>query len=368
MNSIIKWVGLTFTLLAVSGISSAIASEGRTPCKKTAYQMHKACKYETLEAHKTTLANCTNLNNRSDRQACRKEASTAIREASQICKGQLEARVDACDVLQESRYDPDPFLDQTIHFVNPDDVQPGTANPYVSIVEGHTFLLRAGEEGEEVVVVHTTDEVRMIQDTPCRVVVDVVLEREVNEDDGSIDYVPVEVTDDWFAQDVNGDVYYCGELARNYEDGRLTDLDGSFEAGQEHAKGGMLIMAYPEIGLAHRQEFSLGVAEDIIQYMDVSAHPEEENEKFPCSENGGCLMTYDFSPLAPEATEFKYYIPGVGFVLAQAMENGEMTGERETLECAGDSLDVLQQPECGIADPEELLETLCELSPDTFCE
>ena len=70
----------------------------------------------------------------------------------------------------------------------------------------------------------------------------------------------------------------------------------------------------------------------------------------------------------PEATEFKYYKYGVGFVLAVAMEDGEMTGEREELVCVGDSLDILEDDQCEIDNPEALLDELCKLSPDVYCD
>ena len=93
-----------------------------------------------------------------------------------------------------------------------------------------------------------------------------------------------------------------------------------------------------------------------------------ENGAFPCQPAGGCLKTFEFAPLDPEASEFKYYLPGVGFVLAEAMEDGVLTEEREELVCVGESLDILDDEACAIEDPEELLETLCELSPAAFCE
>ena len=55
-------------------------------------------------------------------------------------------------------------------------------------------------------------------------------------------------------------------------------------------------------------------------------------------------------------------------VLAVGLEDGEITGEREELVCLGDSLDVLVDPDCGIADVDLLLDELCKLSPDAFCE
>jgi len=152
----------------------------------------------------------------------------------------------------------------------------------------------------------------------------------------------------------------------------LRDLDGSFEAGLDFAKSGYLVLNTPVFGLAHRQEFSLGEAEDIIQYLGMNTAPTEDeggnpaNSDFSCGTDL-CLQTFDFAPVDPESTEYKYYLPGTGFVLAVGMEDGEITGEREELMCLGDSLDVLDDPDCGIEDTDLLLEELCQLAPDTFC-
>jgi hypothetical protein len=330
--------------------------------------MFQACHADLKDNFKTTQAHCTNLATRTEREACRHEMKAARVEEAELCADQLNARTEACYVLAEQRYDSDPLVNPAIAFVDPDDVDQSSANPYVSIVSGHTFVLRAGSEDEETIVVHVTEESREIQGVNCRVIVDAVVEAEKDETTGEIEYVPVEITDDWFAQDTESNVYYCGEISRNYEDGVLVDLDGSFESGREFAKAGLLMMAMPELGLAHRQEFALGEAEDIIQYVDLAGIPGEENKNFPCADVNGCLMTYDFAPLAPESSEFKYYIPGIGFVLAEAMEDGELTGEKEQLLCVGDSLAILEDPACEVDDPEELLKELCEFAPDAFCD
>lgn len=366
-NSTPKLVALTIGLFSLCNFSSAMASWGGfSDCNKAAIKMNQACHFDLRDNLITTLANCTNLAERSDVKRCRQQAKRASREDAEVCGDQLEARKDACAILDEERYDSDPLLDPSIGFVDPDAVDVNSANPYVSIVKGHTHVVREGED--EIIVVHVTPLKREIEGVPCRIVVDVALEKAVSEVDGSVEYIPVEVTDDWIAQDLDGNVYYCGELSRNFEEGILRDLDGSFEAGRDFAKAGTLMMANPLIGSAHRQEFSLGEAEDIIQYFDDSANPDAENEIFPCTDADGCLMTHDFTPLEPNATEFKYYIPGVGFVLAEKLLDGERTGERATLACTGDSLDVLRQQTCGIDNPEALVATLCKAAPEAFCE
>lgn len=343
-----------------------------TGCDQTAEIMLQACKHDVRDNFYETLANCENLAHRSERNACSREAYAARSEEHEFCHEVSGARVEACEILGENRYDTDPLLDN--EFIDPDlvpDVY--SANPYVSVAAGHTYVLRAGEDWEETVVVHVTEDTREILGVLCRVVVDIVVETSIDEDSGEVEYEAVEVTDDWFAQTTAGDVVYCGEISRNYEDGVLRDLDGSFEAGIDFAKSGFLTLNTPVWGLAHRQEFALGEAEDIIHYIGIGTAPTEAeggnnpNSKYSCGTDL-CLQTFDFAPIEPESTEHKYYLPGTGFVLAVAMEDSEITGEREELLCVGDSLDVLSDdPDCGIADAELLLEELCALSPDAFC-
>ena len=343
---------LVVGLALVSNAASAAPG-----CISAAWRMFAACHLEVGEEYGVTLANCDNIADRSDRRSCRSGARATRNEESASCSDVLGARLDACDLLEEDRYDPDPLADPAIEFIDPDDIpDEEDPNPYLSLAAGRTWVLRASDgEDEEVVVVHVTGEIREIQDVPCRIVVDSAVEVDADpEETGVVEYVPLEVTDDWYAQDEDGDVYYCGELSRNFEDGLLTDLDGSFEAGVEYAKGGVLIRAFPTLGEAHRQEFALGEAEDIVQYVDLAGIPIDEMggevDNFPCAPDG-CLQTHDSAPLDPGVTEFKYYIPNTGFVLAVSMEDGEITGEREELICVGDSLAILEDDACDIADP-----------------
>jgi hypothetical protein len=367
-----RFLLIAVLLAALLPTSAALAwgGEDHSICKRSADTLANACRFDVRDNYYVTVAYCQNLAGRHERRACFRNASETKTEDGRFCGEVREARVEACDVLGEDRYDTDPLLAND--FIHPDQV-PGEydRNPYISIIAGHTYVLRAGEAGEEIVVVHVTDDTREILGVDCRVIVDIVVEETL--DEGEVEYEAVEVTDDWFAQTVSGDVVYCGEVARNFEDGVLRDLDGSFEAGLDYAKSGYLTLNTPVWGLAHRQEFSLEEAEDIIQYVGLNSAPSEEeggnvpNPNFSCGTDL-CLRTFDFAPIHPESTEFKYYLPGVGFVLAVGMEDGELTGEREELVCLGDSLDVLSEPECGLADSEALLEKLCRLSPEAFCE
>lgn len=358
-------------LASISVSASVFASDDdeESACQKTAGTMLHACKLDIRDDFYTTLANCLNIDDRTARRDCARDAKATRQEEAANCGDVFDAREEACDVLDEDRYDPDPLLDPAISFIDPAQV-PGVyaANPYFSLEAGRTYVLRAGENFEETDVVYVTDELRDVEGVSCRVVADIVLE--VSEDAGAVDYEGIEATDDLYAQDVDGNVYYCGEISRSFEDGVLRELEGSFEAGREYAKSGILIRAFPAIGDADRQEFSLGEAEDIVEYVDLATGPGPDEggdgPAFACGADG-CLKTFEYGPLEPAASEFKYYLPDTGFVLGVAMEDGEVTGERDELLCAGDSLDILDDPACGIANTGALLDELCKLSPDAFC-
>ena len=354
-----------------------------TVCERSANKMLRSCRNEVKEEYFAVTAMCINLGEAEEREACFDEARTARSEDKELCGEQREARSNVCEILMEDRYDPEAFLEPDNFVKEPDD-----ANPYFSLKPGHTHVLQGvGGDADEIVVVTVTEEVITLfaeedeDGNPigvnCRLVVDIALEVG---DDGELE--AVEVTDDYYAQNNNGDVHYCGEVARNFEDGLLVDLDGSFMAGRDGAKSGILIKAVPATsgdGSAHRQEFLLGEAEDVIRYVAGAADPtsvgygeggENENEDYACVDAGGprCVKTEEFIPPEPEAGEYKYFIAGTGFVLGVALEDGEPTGEREELLCTGTSLDVL-----GNCNGEEIIDEdtrglLCELSPVAFCD
>ena len=372
-----------FAALAIIGTAPGLAMAENDYCTQTAEKLNEACSFDIEDDLSETKANCINVIGKDARADCFDDADATWKEDRKSCRFQLEARLADCGRIGEARYK-NPLLKSTRTFIDPDEI--GTAydpNPYVDLTVGHTYVLRAGEDFEETVVVHVTDEIREAEgynDEPvlCRIVVDAAV---IAEPDGmgGIEWEADEVTDDYFAQSGNGNVYYCGEISRNFEDDYLDNLDGSFFSGVEFAKAGVLMRQDPQVGQVDRQEYAIGEAEDVVEYLDLSAVPKKKeggqnqnDPAFACIGDavGDCLKTLDSSALDPESTEYKYYLKGIGFVLAVDMEDGEITGEREELVCVGDSLDVLYTAACGLGDAgdvDRLFETLCKLSPKAFC-
>lgn len=166
------------------------------------------------------------------------------------------------------------------------------------------------EEGEEEIIeVTVTDETAEILDVTCIEVRDIV----------TVDGEVVEDTRDWYAQDKYGNVWYFGEIALNYEDGQISDIEGSWTAGEDGALPGIMMEADPQIGQIYRQEFLLGEAEDVAEVISLTETVVSNEIEYT-----DCLQTLEYSPLAPDTFEFKYYKSGVGLVLEENPDSGEV--------------------------------------------
>ncbi len=125
---------------------------------------------------------------------------------------------------------------------------------------------------------------------------------------------PVEITKDWYAQDsTTGHIWYLGEYVTNYQNGKVINHDGSFEAGVDGAEPGVVMPANPKPGMTYRQEYYKGVAEDKAAIVTVG----KEQVEVPFGYfNKNVLMTRDLVPLEPRVQELKFYAPGVGPLLS----------------------------------------------------
>ena len=140
-------------------------------------------------------------------------------------------------------------------------------NPWWPMRPGSRWVYREtdSEGARQRVVVTVTHRTRLIANgVTARVVHDVVTE------DGK----PVEVTDDWYAQDRSGNIWYLGEDTTEYEDGRPVSKEGSFEAGVDGARPGIIMPAHPRVGQRYREEYYRGHAEDRARIMSLRERAE----------------------------------------------------------------------------------------------
>jgi hypothetical protein len=200
---------------------------------------------------------------------------------------------------------PDPTYNPSI---DPADFVSEIDNPLWPLVPGTLYVYQGGEETIEVTV---TNDTRQVLGVTTIVVHDVV----------SVGGEIIEDTYDWYAQDSAGNVWYFGEDTKEYEGGQVVSTEGSWEAGVDGAKAGIVMHAtQPAIGLPYRQEYYVCEAEDMAEVVSLS-----ESVTVPYGSFDNCLQTREFTRLEPDLNEYKYYAPGVGMVLEVDVNSGART-------------------------------------------
>jgi hypothetical protein len=173
-------------------------------------------------------------------------------------------------------------------------------NPRWPMTVGSRWVYRVTDLADGSVqrdVITVTDRTKLIADgIRARVVHDVVT------DHGK----PAEVTDDWYAQDSAGNVWYFGEHTVAYAHGKPTD-SGSWEAGVGGALPGIALPAKPVVGQRYREEYSKGVAEDRSRVLALDAQAQVRAGHYR-----HVVLTEDTSPIEPNVSELKFYASGSG--------------------------------------------------------
>ncbi len=281
-------------------------------CAASAHTQRLACEYDLQDDFYTRSAQCFDTVNQDP--VCFGDAEAEFDDGRDECNDVLEARLDLCESLDDATHDPEFGADFAGNFVDPLQIGNTIApNPWFALVPGNIWVY----EGDgETIEVEVTSDTKLIDGITCIVVIDTATE----------DDVVVETTNDWYAQDVEGNVWYCGEISENFEefDGdqtsapELVDIDGSWKAGRNGSEAGMLLPVDPQVGDVFRQEFAQTDAEDVIEILAVDAT--EAAPGGSCA--GNCLMTRDFTPLEPGVEENKFYAPGTGLILEVDPDTG----------------------------------------------
>ncbi len=200
--------------------------------------------------------------------------------------------------------------------LNPADFTTRIDNPYWPLKPGSRWVYREVHTEdltvEKVVVTVTNKTKKIANGVTARVVRDVVSEKGV----------PTEVTDDWYAQDSAGNIWYMGEATTEYVNGKPKTTAGSFEAGVDGAQPGIIMPAKPKPGLSYREEYYKGEAEDKARIVSL-----KEQAEPPAGHFRNALMTRNVNPLEPKVLEFKFYARGVGPVSTVGVSGGSKLEE-----------------------------------------
>lgn len=191
-------------------------------------------------------------------------------------------------------------------------------NPFYGPPAGETYIYEAyaveegevQEEVEEEITIERRSSTKEIMGITAAIQHDVV----------SVNGVVVEDTDDWLAQDAEGNIWYLGEDSRAYDEmGNFIGDEGSWEAGVDGALPGYWLPSEPFVGQIYHQEYYEGEAEDYAEVVSL-----DETLTIGLGTYDNVLVTKDINPFEPEVYELKYYAPGIGLIKEEVYEEEEL--------------------------------------------
>ncbi len=272
---------------------------GTNACIPSGLAAMTSCKLDAQSSYALDLANCKNLT-KTDQPMCKQEASTAQKNSMRACNSQMAARMSQCGWMGNYGYAP---------VMNSADFVQDVTNPFMPLVPGTTFMYNGATSGGlkqmEFNVTGNTSVILGVTTTEVDVKTSVAGNMTENDTE-------------WFAQDTTGNVWLFGKNANQMSDGLVVGVAGSWTAGVGGAMPGIVMEATPTLGNAYRQDFSIGMAEDMATVMSIT-----ESVSVPYGSWANCLKTSETTPLAPSAQRYMYYCSGVGNVQMENAASGD---------------------------------------------
>jgi hypothetical protein len=193
--------------------------------------------------------------------------------------------------------------------LHPSDFVNRVDNPFFPLKPGSVWRYRGKDDGghfaDHMRVKHKTKTIEGVQATAVH---DVVLRHGQNR----------EVTNDYYAQDKKGNVWYLGERTHELDKhGHITSREGSWKTGRDGGRPGVIMPAHPKVGQHAREEFLKGHAEDHFKVLDTSA-----TVKTPYVTTHHALRTREWTPLEKGVIDNKYYTRGVGDTMERTVKGG----------------------------------------------
>lgn len=183
----------------------------------------------------------------------------------------------------------------------PTEWAPEITNPRFPYVPGTTFVYKGMKDGQPTVDTYVvTKQKKLIEGVSATVILNTL--RTGNHE--------IEGTEDWYAQDKQGNVWYLGEATRTFDkNGKVTATTGSWETGVNGARAGLFIPADPKVGDAFYQEYYKGHAEDAYRVISMDG-----TVTVPYGTYQNVMITEETTVLEPSIVAHKYYVKGIGQV------------------------------------------------------
>jgi hypothetical protein len=187
-------------------------------------------------------------------------------------------------------------------------------NRYFPLPVGAVWTYKSDTaDGCEVDVTTVTTDTRALDGVTTRVIRDKVFEGETCT---TAPAALAEDTRDHYAQDDQGNVWYFGEDSFDCEGaGNCERSEGSWLAGVNGAKPGIIMLAHPRSGDTYFQEQAPDVALDQATVTSVGVGEKMRREDAFRSSYSDCIVTKEFTTLEKGAIEFKTYCPNIGNVI-----------------------------------------------------
>jgi hypothetical protein len=304
--------------IVTRGADAGVAALAVGPCTSGAVSQQRRCDVGVLGALLERRASCADIADEAARNACVADAEAASTERDAECAAALDTRLGACTALGDTAYEPAFGAEHATSFVDPAQIGSSVdANPYFPLVSGFTWFYErtfTGDDGAPVTEASTvtvTERTKLVDGVTCVALEDVV----------TVDEVTVGQHERWMAQDVDGNVWYCGELVRHFAtfEGddpatpELVDVAGSWKSARDGAEPGIAFPAQPEVGAVFRAKAAWGAAEVVVEVLDLDGS-ESAGAGF-CE--GTCVVTRETMASDPETTVTKHYISGLGLLVAE---------------------------------------------------
>ena len=216
------------------------------------------------------------------------------------------------------------------------------------VYEGTT--VEEGEKFAHRVIITVTDFTKVINGVNCVVTWDL--------DYSNGELVEAELA--FFAQDKFGNIWRMGEYPEEYEDGKFVKAP-CWIAGMDGAFAGISMKAKPELGMP---SYSQGWAPS-VEFADrgqVDQMGIKNCVPLDCYEN--VLIIAETSELEPDATQLKFFAPGVGNIRVGWRGEGEVTQEvLELVEIQQMALGALDEARLGV---QQLEKHAYEVSKDIY--
>ena len=308
ISSCTKTLGLavlTGTLVLTAG-DVASGQAGVKPgkaCNKSALAARTAANREAWAVFWNEISLCLNETPFTEVVKRAKKAEKALKDAQELVEDQFDERIQVCQQLGQSPYDPN---------IDPLEFTSVVDNPYFPLIIGNTNAYE-GDTLDGIVRIEDTtlNETRQILGVDCAVVECIEY----------LDDVVTRQTRRYYAQHTDGTVWYFGQQTFAIEDDVIVDMDGSWIAESKGAKPGIVMLAAADIGLVYRQSFLPNVAEDVAKFQatGVSVTVPYNSQTYL-----DCWQIRNTTPLDPDALEQRFFAQGVGLVKTVDADTGDV--------------------------------------------